>query len=262
MDPVPSTPEPPPQAPPAPATSLAGRLLNVFAAPGDVFSQVRNAGVAHANWLWPAILLTLAGWISAALVFSQPAIRQQMTELADKSIDQQVEKGRIPSSQAEKGRPIAEKMAVTMALVAAVAGTPIVAFVTPFWWGLILWLGGKVLHGNIPFLKTVEVAGLANMVLVLDTVVRTLLILVTGNVFASPSLALAVKDFDPQNSLHGLCALVNVMVFWVLSVRSIGLASLGGASVGKAASWVFGVWIAYTGTLFGLGLAWRAIFMH
>jgi hypothetical protein len=93
-------------------------------------------------------------------------------------------------------------------------------------------------------------------------VVRTLLILVTGNLFASPSLALAVKDFDPQNILHGLCALVNVMLFWVLLVRSFGLARLSGASISKAALWIFGIWAAYTGLLMGMGATLRAVFSH
>jgi len=245
-----------------PATSPASRLLNVFAAPGEVFDEIKAAPPSAANWLLPAILLILAGWISTALIFSQPAIRQQMIELADKSIDLQVEKGRISSADAEKARPLAEKATVIAAVVSAVVGTPAVAFALPFWSGLILWLGGKVLHGNFSYLKAVEVAGLANMILVLDAVVRTLLILVTGNLFASPSLALAVKDFDPQNTVHSLCALVNVMLFWALLVRSFGLARLSNASVGKAALWVFGIWAAYSSTLLGLGAAWRAIFMH
>jgi hypothetical protein len=249
-------------APPPPASSLAGRLMNIFAAPGDVFNEVKTAGAANMNWIMPAILLTLVSWVSAALIFSQPAIRQQMGEMADKAIDQMVEKGKMPADQAEKAKPTAEKMAVTAGAISATAGSPVVAFASPFWWGLILWLGGKVLKGSFSYMKAVEVAGLANMILVLDTVVRTLLILVTGNLFASPSLALVVKDFDPQNTLHGLCALVNVMLFWALLVRSIGLARLSGASTGKAALWVFGIWIAYTGTLMGLGAALRAIFVH
>ena len=236
--------------------------MNIFAAPGDVFEEVKTAGIVNANWLLPAILLVLISWVSAGLIFSQPAIRQQMVDLADKSIDQQVEKGHLPSAQAEKSRPFAEKTALVMAVISAVAGAPLVAFASPFWWGLILWLGGKILKGNFSYLKAVEAAGLANMILVLDVVVRTLLILVTGSLFASPSLALAVKDFDPQNTLHGLCALVNVMLFWVLLVRSVGLARLSGASVGKAAVWVFGIWAAYTGLLMGLGAALRAIFPH
>ncbi len=261
MEPTPPTLEPASAAPP-PASSLAGRLLNVFAAPGEVFNEVKTAAVAQVNWLMPAILLTLVGWASAALIFSQPAIRQQMSELADKSIDRQVESGKLSAEQADKARPMAEKVAVTFAAISAVAATPVVAFALPFWWGLILWLGGKVFKGNFPYLKAVEAAGLANMILVLDALIRVLLILVTGNVFASASLALAVKDYDPQNTLHGLCALVNVMLFWALFVRSVGLARLSGASLGKAALWVFGIWAAYTGVLFGLGAAARAAFAH
>jgi hypothetical protein len=250
-----STPTPPP-----PATSLAGRLMNIFAAPSDVFNEVKAAGLAHANWLMPAILLILVSWLSAGLIFSQPAIRQQVSEQADKAIDRMVEKGKMSGDQAEKAKPMAEKMAVTAGAIGAAAGAPVVAFALPFWWGLILWLGGKVLKGNFSYIKAVEVAGLANMILVLDAVVRTLLILVTGNLFASPGLALAVKDFDPQNTLHGLCALVNVMLFWALLVRSIGLARLSGASISKAALWVFGIWAAYTGAIMGLGAVLRIAF--
>ena len=261
MEPALPTPESAPVAPPPPG-SLAGRLLNVFAVPGDVFNEVKTAGLAHVNWLLPAILLTLAGWMSAGLIFSQPAIRQQMIELADKSIDRMVEKGNVPAEQAEKMRPTAEKAAMVMAVISTVAGTPMFAFILPFWWGLILWLGGKVFNGNFSYLKAVEAAGLANMILVLDVVVKTLLILVTGNLYASPSLALAVKDFDPQNPLHALCTLVNVMLFWALLVRAIGLARLSGTTLGKAALWVFGIWAAYTGALLGLSAVLRAVLPH
>jgi hypothetical protein len=98
------------------------------------------------------------------------------------------------------------------------------------------------------------------MVLVLDALVRTLLVLVTGNLFATPSLALTVKEFDPQNTVHSLLSLVNVMVFWVLLVRSIGLSRLSGASLGKAAAWVFGIWMAYTSLLIGISAGARAVF--
>ena len=81
-----------------------------------------------------------------------------------------------------------------------------------------------------------------------------LLILGLGNLYASPSLMLLVKDFDPQNTVHGLLAIVNVMTFWLLAVRAVGLARLSGVSFAKAALWVFGIWAAYTGFLTGLGL--------
>ena len=76
-----------------------------------------------------------------------------------------------------------------------------------------------------------------------------------GNIYAAPGLMLLVKDFDPQNTVHGLLGILNVMTFWVLAVRAIGLARLSGASFAKAAAWVFGIWAAYTGFFIGLGPA-------
>jgi len=107
-------------------------------------------------------------------------------------------------------------------------------------------------------MKAVEIAGLANMILVLDVIVRTSLVFITGNLFSTLSLALLVKDFDPQNTLHSLLAVVNAMTLWLLAVRSFGLAKLTGASVGKAVAWVFGIWIVLTGAMIGFGAAMRA----
>ena len=109
-------------------------------------------------------------------------------------------------------------------------------------------------------MKAVEVAGLANMVSVLEVIVKTLLIVGLGNLYAAPSLVLLVQEFDPQNTVHSLLALVNVMTFWLLAVRAVGLARLSGASFGKAAAWVFGIWAAYTGFLVGLGVLAKAAF--
>ena len=261
MEPIPPTPEPPPGASPTSTMSLAGRLINVFAAPGDVFAGIKSTPPSVANWLVPAVLCMVLSWLSAGLVFSQPAIRQQINELSTKAIDRQVEKGKLSSAQAEQARAAAEKFGSVGYKIGAVVAPFFAAFVSPFFWGLILWLVGSfALKGPFPYMKAVEVAGLSNMILALSVIVKTLLILITGNLFASTSLALAVKDFDPQNSVHSLLATVNVMVLWLLTVRSIGLARLSGVSIGKAAAWIFGVWIAFTGIMIGFGAAVRAAF--
>ena len=44
-----------------PASSLASRLLNVFAAPGDVFEEIRTGTPSTANWLVPLLLACLLG---------------------------------------------------------------------------------------------------------------------------------------------------------------------------------------------------------
>ena len=68
----------PPADVPKPAMSLTARLFNIFADPGEVFESVKTSKPAVANWLVPALIYPLAGMISVVVIFSQPAIVQQI----------------------------------------------------------------------------------------------------------------------------------------------------------------------------------------
>ena len=261
MEQPPLTPEPAPEAPPPARMSLGGRLLNVFATPGDVFQEVKHAGPSNANWLVPALILMAVSWMAAWLIFSQDSITHQLSEITDRAIQQQIEKSKMSEQQAEQARAIGQKWAGISAKIGAAFAPVVAGFATPFFWGLIVWLvGAKLWKGGFPYMKAVEVVGLANMVSVLEVIVKTLLIVGLGNLYATPSLVLLVKDFDPQNTVHSLLAIVNVMTFWLLAVRAVGLARLSGVSFTKAAVWVFGIWAAYTGCFVGLGLLAKAAF--
>ena len=253
--------EPPPETPPPPATSLASRLFNVFATPGDVFQEVKTAKDSTANWLVPALILVLVSWAASAVIFSQNSIKHQLSDITDQAIQKQVEKSHMSEQQAEQARAMGEKWAGISAKIGAGLVPVLSGFLTPFVWGFFIWLvGAKVLKGNFPYMKAVEVVGLTNMIAMLAVVVTSLLIVGLGNLYASPSLVLLVKDFDPQNTVHSLLTVVNVMTFWVLAVRAVGLARLSGASCAKAALWVFGIWAAYTGFFVGLGLLAKMVF--
>jgi hypothetical protein len=250
--------EPGAQTPPPPAMSLAGRLLNVFATPADVFDGVKAAKDSAANWVVPGVLLVLIGWASLVVIFSQDSIKHQLTEITDQAIQKQLEQSHLNEQQAETARAMGEKWAAISAKIGAAIIPLLAAFVAPFIWGLFIWLvGTQVWKREFPYMKAVEVVGLGNMIGVLDMVVKTLLIVGLGNLYASPSLVLLVKDFDPQNTTHGLLGLANVMTIWVLGVRAVGLARLSGVSFAKAALWVYGFWAAHTGFLIGLGLTAR-----
>lgn len=261
MDQSQMTSEVPPETPPPPTQSLGSRLFNVFATPGEVFEEVKTAKPSAANWVVPALILILVSWVATWFIFSQDSIKHQMSEMTDRAIQQQVEKNHLSDQQAEQARAMGEKWASISAMVAAGLAPVFAGFVTPFFWGLIIWLAGaKVMKGGFPFMKAVEVVGLVNMVSVLDALVRTLLIIGMGNLYAAPGLVLLVKDFDPQNTVHGLLALVNVTTFWVLALRAVGLARLSNVSFGKAAVWVFGIWAGYTGFFIGLGAVLKSVF--
>jgi hypothetical protein len=247
--------------PTAPQSSLMGRLANVYAAPGEVFDQVKASPPSTANWLAPALILILMGWLGAWLIFSQASIKQQLRDIQEQAIQKQVDKGRLSQKQADSAMQVGEKFGSIGATVGAAVVPVFIGFASPFLWGLIVWLVGvKVLKGNFAYMKAVEVTGLANMIGVLGSIVTALLILLMGNLFASPSLMLVVKEFDSQNTLHSVLAAINVMTFWALAVKAIGLSRLSGASFGKAAVWVFGIWVAWTGLMISIGAAIRIAF--
>ncbi len=237
--------------------SLAARLLNVFAIPGDVFAEVKATVPCMANWLVPALLLIAVCGGGTFLAFSQENVQQQLREITDRAMQKQAGARKIPPEAAEQ----ALKVGGLIAQGGAYAVSVIVPLASPFWWGLILWLGGaKVFKGQFSFMKAVEVAGLVNTIAILEAIIKTLLIISFGNLYASPSPALLIKDFDPQNPFHTVWLIPDVMTFWLLTVRSIGLSRLAGTTLWKAAVWVIGIWAGYTALFTGIGFAMHAVF--
>src|SRR5207244_5709145 len=153
------------------------------------FRDVITAPASTANWLLPGVLLSLVSALSAIIIFSQPAIRQQLREQQAKAMDKQVQAGRMTHQQTEQALEITEKFTLPIVTVS----TAVVSFVRVIWWALILWLLGRwFLKVQFPFIKTLEVAGLASMIIVLGTVVTVLLTVNLANLFATPSLGVLV----------------------------------------------------------------------
>jgi len=240
----------PEDAPPIPSsTSLGARMLNVFATPADVFDEVKVSPPRTANWLVPTLLATLVGWIGAWLVLQQEAITQQISDLQEAQYQKMIEQGRMTREQLEAQRPTIEKFGKIMRQAAMFAAPPLAAVGLVFWWALITFLVGRyALGGTFTYMKAVEVSGLIGMLAILESVIKTLMMVAFGSLYAGANLAtLLVKDFDPANLSHGLMSAVDVVAFWVLAVRSIGLSRLSGAAFGKCAAWVFGLWLLWTG---------------
>jgi len=238
------------------------RLFNVFATPGDVFQEVKASPACAANWLVPAILVMLVGWLGGWLIYSQATISQQLLEMQRKGIQELVEKGKLKQEQADAQMAVVEKVGPIMTKITAAVLPVLGGLVLPFWYGLLIWLAGsKAMGAAFPFMKAVEVAGLVNTISVLEGVIKTLLIIILGNIFAGPNLGLFVlSQFDQKNILHGVLVAIDIMTLWQLLARSSGLAALAGCSFGKAAAWMFGLWILVTGCFMGIGVALTKMF--
>ena len=228
------------------STSLAARMANVFAAPGEVFDEVKSAPASVANWLVPAVLLALVGIVYAFVLFSQPSIQQQIREQQEQAIEQMVKDGKRTQAEADQALAAIEKFSgPTMMKVYGSFAAVIGSFIKILWWGFVVWMLARWLFKvRVPYMKAVEVAGLAAMISVLGAVVSLFLAVTMGNMFATPSLALLVDDFSPTNKTHLLLGAVNFFNLWLVGVLASGLARLGGVSFGKAALILFGFWTA------------------
>lgn len=233
-------------APPASQSSrsLLSRLLNVLAAPGEVFAEVRHAAPRAAHWLAPMGLFLLTGWAGVWLIFSQPAFRHQQDEIQLRVLERMVEKGRLPREQFDQIQQNLGGGGPARYLLGPAAAVLGLALVSPFWGAFLIWLvGAKIHRGGFRYGKALEVAGLAHMVAVVGSVVRTLMIFALDNLQATPTLALLLGQFDPFNPLHAALGTLDLFGVWLCGVRASGMAALGGPAWGRGFAWLLGIWL-------------------
>jgi len=143
------------------------------------------------------------GVFTVLAVVSHPALQRQMNERIEeqaKALDQQVKAGKVKRVEADRALAVTRAIAQP-AILKTLGGVMAAGFgvVRVFWWGLVLWLLGRVfLKACFGYIKTLEVAGLALMVSVLGSAVLLLLMVNLPKLFAAQGLALAVSDFDPS----------------------------------------------------------------
>jgi hypothetical protein len=236
-------------------TSVWSRVCNIFVAPGEVFEEVKSSPPSTSNWFVPALLVALIGIACGSILMSRDWAQQQVRDLTERSVEQQLAKAGMKPEQMEAQKAMALKIGEISAKVGVIVGPIVGGFATPFWYALFLWpLGNKALKGRLPYMRAVEVAGLAMMIGLLEAVVKTLLIFVQENIMASPTPALMIKELDLTNKVHHLLLTLNPFSLWSLAVMASGLATLTSASFARAAGWLFGLWVVFKAAVVALGL--------
>jgi hypothetical protein len=220
--------------------------LNIYAAPGDVFDEIRTSKPSTANWLVPLLLTCLVGVIYSFAVFSQQNILHSMREAQEKAMQKQVDAGKMTKQQADQALAVSEQfMGPTLMKAFGSVGAVVANCVMLFLAALLIWLLGRwALKNRFPYLKAMEVAGLAGAINILGGIVAMLLAVVMGNLAMSPGPVLLVHEFDPANKVHVFLSQLNVFMIWYIALLSLGLAKLCQTGFGKAAIWLFGLWAA------------------
>lgn len=235
---------------------LGARLMNVFAAPGEVFDSVARSPFSIANWLVPALIAGVLGLVSVQVVFSNPALVDEIRQMQEQGFQQAIADGRITAEQAEQARQMMGDIGMTLGRVFGSIGAIVAGIVAPLWWGLIGWVVGRlILGGPVGFMRAVEVAGLSSLISALGGVVALFIALGTGRLWAVPHLGVFVENFDPTNRFHiGLVAF-NVFGLWQLAIVSLGISRLSQRSYVGVLGLMFLFWVFYK----GIAVALRAI---
>jgi len=238
-----------PQATTAKESSAFSKLINVYVAPGEVFESIKVSPRKNALWAIPITLTIIIGIFSTFLIFSDPVLVSQLTDQAEKGVQEAINQGRIPPDQADRAREQAAGWVTgPFGKVMGIGGVVVFTFAGLFVVSLAMRLVGKTaFKATVPYGKVMEVVGASFMTnYVLGSIVTTLIILAMGSMYATPGLALLISGFDPANKVHVLLSSVNIFSIWYLAVLSIGVGKLFGGSTGKAAVWVVGLWIVWT----------------
>jgi hypothetical protein len=171
-----------------------------------------------------------------------------MKDQTEKTIQKKVAEGKMTQEQAD--------MALTknpaqpgspLFMIFGSIGAAVVTAVILFGFALAFWLMGKwVFKATAAYGKVLEVVGLSMYISVLGSIITLLLVVAMGSLYATPSLALVVSQYDPTNTLHKLLSSISVFTFWFLIVISIGLGKIFSVSTGKALAGVGVLWVLFT----------------
>ena len=225
--------------------SLMERLTNVFAAPGELYENVRLAPKTTSNWLVPWIIFAVVAVIMGQVMMSNPSLTDQLGAVIRQKLEKQVQEGKMPSEQADRAFEFTRPGSMTFTIT-RIAGSVVGPLIALFVLGLIYWaLGKSVMKAQSPYMKVVEVVGLTFLIGALEQIVTTLLMFLFDSIFASPSLALFVSNFNLENKLHVILSKINIFTFWSMAVLSIGLSKLFQRDFPKVLVLVLVLWVIW-----------------
>lgn len=230
-----------------PVMSFSDKFVGILSSPGEVFENVaKNPEKQNSNWVIPLVITIVMTIAFTLVVFTQPAIQDQMHETQMHAMQKNVDAGRMTQEQADRAMEMS-RPGSPMFLIFGSVGAVVVLFVMVFAYSGVYWLGGKVIFKfNAPFNKVLEVYGLSLFIGMVGILVSIIMIVAMGSLYAQPSLAIFVSNFDPTDKVDKLLSAINIFEFWAMYVIAVGLAKVWDTTISKSVIVVAGVWIVWT----------------
>jgi len=234
-------------------------MLNIFLAPTSRFRQLG----ARPDWTIPFILALviplLIGTLSVILMPRETLINSTETRInrAKEFIDQQIEKGRMPSDQRQPALERIEQASrselefyqqaskASLFLRFILRSLPAVVWssLQLLIWTAILNLLLPLLGASASFGRMFAITANSALVRILAALFHGLLILFTGRLTASTSL-IPLGAGAPLY-LKGVLACIDIFTIWELILTTIGIKVVFNLSGKRTAAAVFSIWLLY-----------------
>lgn len=229
-----------------PSMSVLDKFIGVISSPGEFFQSVAGTEPKTSNWALPLVVAIIVSIIFTAVVFNQPAIQDEMQNQQMKQFEKQIAAGKMTQEQADQAMQFS-KPGSAMFLVFGSVGVMLVVAFALFAYSTVYFVAGKVVFkSTASYSKVLELNGLGMYIMPVATLVSMVTVIGMGSLFAQPSGALFVSEFDPTNATHKLLAALNVLEFWGLYVTAVAMSKLWKVSFGKAFGVVGGVFVVWT----------------
>lgn len=228
--------------------SLSDTIVGILSSPSEVYGAIVSTEPKRSNWLIPLLVTIAAGIIFTISVFSQPAIQDEMMEAQAKAMQKSVAEGKMTQEQMDQAVEMnPAKPGSTMFMIFGTIGMLVVIIFMLFAYTAVYFLAGKViLKSPVSYGKILEVNGLSYYVGAIGTLLTVVTVVAMGSIYAAPSAALFVENFDPLDKTHKLLAALNILEFWQLFVIAVGLSKVWQVTLAKGLSVVGGVWLVWT----------------
>lgn len=226
--------------------SLPARLLGVITNPAGVYDDVAATPRTPSNWIAPWMLLVIATAVLTQLLIQNADFAAQLMSVMREQVDLLVNDGAVPREDADRQLALLQP-GMPLFTVLSIAGPALWGLGMVFALSLLYWLIGRsAMHAFAPYMKVVEVVGLASLISVIELCVSTGLILATGTLTITPTAAALFPSVAEDSLLYALLLKANPFSVWLVIVTSIGLARLFARDVPKVIVLILSLWILWT----------------
>lgn len=231
--------------------SLTDALSGVFTEPGETFSSVKNSPKKN-YWLIPILIFILISVLSRYLVTNDEEIyseiKTKQTEAVKKRLDEAVKEGKMSQEDANSRMEQMEKgFSKTGPLfwISIIVAPIIFVFIFLFLKGLIFWGGLKIFKSPVSYMQIITVLGLASIIDSIQTIIDSVLAIVTGRIMANIGPILIFPKDSLSDKMSTFLAHFDLLNIWYFIILGIGFAVIGNLKSRQTIPLVFVLWLIW-----------------